>query len=31
MGVLQITDFTDNLHGVKLRYKLVQNSNDTSH
>ena len=25
MGVLQITGFTDNPRGVKIRYKLVQN------
>jgi hypothetical protein len=24
-GLLQITGFTENLRGVKLRYKLVQN------
>jgi hypothetical protein len=26
MGILQITGFTDNPRGVKIRYKLVQNS-----
>lgn len=31
MGVLQITGFTENPRGVKLRYKLVQNANDASH
>ncbi len=30
IGLLQITGFTDNLRGVKLRYKLVQNGQTTS-
>jgi LysM repeat protein len=29
-GILQITGFTDNPRGVKLRYKLVQNSSTTT-
>src|ERR1019366_2882767 len=28
-GVLQITGFTENPRGVKIRYKLVQNGNAT--
>jgi type II secretory pathway pseudopilin PulG len=28
MGILQITGFTDNPRGVKIRYKLVQNINN---
>ena len=27
MGLLQITGFTENPRGVKIRYKLVQNEN----
>ena len=30
IGLLQITDFTENPPGVKLRYKLVRNSTSTS-
>jgi serine/threonine protein kinase len=30
MGILQITGFTDNPRGVKIRYKLVQNFNATT-
>ena len=30
VGMLQIADFTDNQHGVKIRYKLVQNGNPAS-
>ncbi|MFA6564959.1 MAG: protein kinase [Verrucomicrobiia bacterium] len=30
MGVLQITGFTDNPHGVKIRYKLVQTTQHSS-
>ena len=30
LGVLQITGFTDNPPGVKIRYKLVRNSNTTA-
>jgi hypothetical protein len=30
MGLLQITGFTENPRGVKIRYKLVQQSNAPS-
>jgi hypothetical protein len=30
MGILQITGFTENPRGVKIRYKLVQNGGDNS-
>jgi serine/threonine protein kinase len=29
-GILQITDFTENPRGVKIRYKLVQNANQSA-